>query len=435
MLPAIDASPAELAHRYRAVRATTQGLTAPLSEADAQVQSMADTSPVKWHLAHTSWFFETLVLERTEPGFRPHDPAYRVLFNSYYNGIGDQPARTQRGLITRPGLVDVMAYRQAIDDRVLALLAREPDATTLSLLTLGLHHEQQHQELILTDLLHLLSCNPLAPAYRPPAASAAAGPGRAARPVAWVPHDGGLVEIGHAGPGFAFDNEQPRHRQWLAPYALADRLVTQGEWAAFIADGGYRDPRWWLAAGWDWLRSQRIAAPLYWRPDGAGGWQVFSLRGQQPLVADQPVVQVSLYEADAFAAWSAAQQRLPLRLPTEAEWEHAAAPLAERGIAEGNLLDSDGLQPRAIADGATGLPQLFGDVWEWTRSAYAPYPGFQPWSGAVGEYNGKFMANQFVLRGGSCATPRSHLRASYRNFFPADARWQFSGLRLACDPS
>ena len=215
--------------------------------------------------------------------------------------------------------------------------------------------------------------------------------------------------------------------------------MTQGEWAAFVADGGYRDPRWWLAAGWDWLRTQQISAPLYWRPDGAGRWQVFSLRGPQPLVADQPVVQISLYEADAFAAWSAAQQRLPLRLPTEAEWEHAAAPLAERGIAEGNLLDSDWLQPRPAsghhAGHGAGLQQAFGDVWEWTRSAYAPYPGFQPWSGAVGEYNGKFMANQFVLRGGSCATPRSHLRAAYRNFFPADARWQFSGLRLACDPT
>ena len=433
MLPAIDASPAELARRYRAVRAATLGLTEPLTEADAQVQSMADTSPAKWHLAHTSWFFETLVLERAEPGFQPHEPAYRVLFNSYYNGIGDQHARSQRGLVTRPGLRAVMDYRAAVDDRVLALLAHEPDATTLSLLTLGLHHEQQHQELVLADLLHLFSCNPLAPTYRPAATPATTGPAAATRPVAWVPHDGGLVEIGHAGPGFAFDNEQPRHRQWLAPYALADRLVTQGDWAAFVADGGYRDPRWWLAAGWDWLRSQQISAPLYWRPDGAGGWQVYSLRGLQPLVADQPVVQVSLYEADAFAAWSAAQQRRPLRLPTEAEWEHAAAPLAEQGIAEGNLLEADQLQPRPLAAGTSGLQQLFGDVWEWTRSAYAPYPGFQPWSGAVGEYNGKFMANQFVLRGGSCATPRSHLRAAYRNFFPADARWQFSGLRLACD--
>lgn len=440
MLPAIDASPAELARRYQAVRATTTGLTAALSEADAQVQSMADASPAKWHLAHTSWFFETLVLELAEPEFRPHEPAYRVLFNSYYNGIGEQHTRTQRGLITRPGLAEVLAYRRAVDERVLALLAameRAPDAAMLSLLTLGLHHEQQHQELILTDLLHLLSCNPLQPAYRPAPASPAAAfsaPEVAPAPLQWLPQDGGLVETGHAGPGFAFDNEQPRHRQWLAPYALANRLVTQGEWADFVADGGYRDPRWWLAAGWDWLRTQQISAPLYWRPDGAG-WQVFGLRGAQPLAADQPVVQISLYEADAFAAWSAVQQRLPLRLPTEIEWEHAAAPLAERGIAEGNLLDSDRLLPRAATGHGGGLQQAFGDVWEWTRSAYAPYPGFQPWSGAVAEYNGKFMANQFVLRGGSCATPRSHLRASYRNFFPADTRWQFSGLRLACDPS
>ena len=439
MMPAVDGSPAELAHRYQAGRATTLRLTAPLSEADVQVQSMADASPAKWHLAHTSWFFETLVLERAEPDFKPHEPAYRVLFNSHYNGIGDQHARTQRGLITRPGLAAVMDYRRAVDQRVLALLAREPDEHTLSLLTLGLHHAQQHQELILSDLLHLLSCNPLQPAYRPaPAALPAppfSAPAGADQPLQWVPYDGGLVEIGHAGPGFAFDNEQPRHRQWLAPCALAKRLVTQGEWAAFIADG-YRDPRWWLAAGWDWLRTQHISAPLYWRPDrGGGGWQVFSLRGLQPLVADQPMVQVSLYEADAFAAWSAAQQRLPLRLPTEAEWAHAAAPLAEQGIADGNLLDSDCLQPRAATGQPAGLQQAFGDVWDWTRSACAPCPGFKPWSGAVAEYNGKFMANQFVLRGGSCATPRSHLRAGYRNFFPAAARGQFSGLRLACAPS
>ena len=455
MLPAIDASPAELARRYQAVRATTLALTAPLSEADVQVQSMADASPAKWHLAHTSWFFETLVLERADPCFRPHDPAYRVLFNSYYNGIGDQPARAQRGLITRPGLQAVKAYRQAVDDRVLALLDRAPDTTTLALVTLGLQHEQQHQELVLTDLLHLLSCNPLRPAYRPagtPAGMSAVAAATAPMPapdaatlaLAWLPYEAGLVEIGHAGPGFAFDNEQPRHRQWLAPYALANRLVTQGEWADFIADGGYHEPRWWLAAGWDWLRSQHserrdrgdhLNAPLHWQPDGPGRWQVFGLRGLQPLAAAQPVVQVSLYEADAFAAWSGAQQRLPLRLPTEAEWEHAAAPLADRGIAEGNLLDSDWLLPQPAAVGASGLQQAFGDVWEWTRSAYAPYPGFKPWSGAVGEYNGKFMANQFVLRGGSCATPRSQVRAPYRNFFAADARWQFSGLRLACDPT
>jgi len=428
MLPATDLSPADLARRYHAVRATTLALAEPLSEADAQVQSMPDASPAKWHLAHTTWFFETLVLERFEPGFRPHHPAYRVLFNSYYNGIGELAARPQRGLITRPGLAEVLAYRRAVDERVLALLAAAPGAEVLALLTLGLHHEQQHQELILTDLLHLLSCNPLRPAYRkalpPPVAAAAV-------PLAWLPHDGGLAEIGHAGPGFAFDNEQPRHRAWLAPYALANRLVTQGEWADFVADGGYRDPRWWLAAGWEWLRSQHIEHPLYWRRDGSG-WRVFTLRGAVTLQPDAPVVQISLYEADAFAAWAAAQRRLPIRLPTEAEWEHAAAPGAEAAIAEGNLLDSDRLQPEpALA--RPGLQQLFGDAWEWTRSAYAPYPGFRPWQGAVGEYNGKFMANQFVLRGGSCATPRSHLRASYRNFFPADARWQFSGLRLACD--
>ncbi|MBL8352120.1 MAG: ergothioneine biosynthesis protein EgtB [Burkholderiaceae bacterium] len=428
MLPAIDGSPAELARRYRSVRAATLALTAPLSEADAQAQSMTDASPAKWHLAHTTWFFETLVLERFEPGFRPHQGAYRMLFNSYYNAIGQPAQRSQRGLITRPGLAEVLAYRRAVDERVQALLGGDPGATALSLLTLGLHHEQQHQELILTDLLHLLSCHPLLPAYRPAPAPAVGG----AVPLSWIANEGGLVEIGHGGAGFVFDNEQPRHRQWLAPYALANRLVTQGEWADFVADGGYREPRWWLAAGWDWLRTHRIEHPLYWQRDGAGLWQVFSLRGLQPLQRERPVVQVSLYEADAFAAWSAAQSGLPLRLPTEAEWEHAAAPLAPAGLAEGNLLDDDRLEPQPAAD-RPGLQQLFGDVWEWTRSAYAPYPGFRPWDGAVGEYNGKFMANQVVLRGGSCATPRSHLRASYRNFFPTDARWQFSGLRLACD--
>jgi ergothioneine biosynthesis protein EgtB len=420
-----------LAARFGEVRATTQALIEPLSEADVQVQSMPDASPAKWHLAHTTWFFETLVLEPYERGFCPHHTEYRVLFNSYYNGIGEQHARQRRGLITRPSLAEVLAYRTAVDARVQALLSNDLPEDARALLTLGLHHEQQHQELILTDLLHLLSCNPLAPAYLPaPADDAAAGD--AAKPWQWVPFDGDLVEVGHAGAGFAFDNETPRHRRWLAPFALADRLVTQGEWAAFVDDGGYRDPRWWLSAGWDWVRTQRVQSPLHWRRDDAGAWQVFTLHGLQPLAPAAPVLHVSLYEADAFAQWWAERSGLPCRLPTEAEWEHAAQSRAEAVIADGHCLEQRDFRPRpALPIG--GLRQLFGTAWEWTRSAYEPYPGYRAWAGAAGEYNGKFMANQYVLRGGSLASPRSHLRDSYRNFFPADARWQFTGVRLARD--
>lgn len=418
----------DLAHGYREVRAATMALVEPLSEADAQVQSMPDASPAKWHLAHTTWFFETFVLEGHEPNFRAHDPAYRVLFNSYYHGVGEQHSRPERGLITRPGLAEVMAYRRAVDARVLALLAGRPAPAATALLTLGLHHEQQHQELILTDLLHLLSRNPLRPVYRqapPPRAGSAAPP-------AWIGFGGGLTEIGHAGDGFSFDNELPRHRCWLAPFALANRLVTQGEWVAFIDDGGYRDPRWWLAAGWDWVRAQRIEAPLYWSRDDAGRRRVFTLRGDLPLQDDAPVAHVSLYEADAYARWLGAQLGRPCRLPTEAEWEHAGAGIEREGIARGRFLEAGVCQPAAAEPGA-GLLQMFGDAWQWTGSAYAPYPGFRPWAGAAGEYNGKFMVNQYVLRGGSCATPRAHIRASYRNFFPAEARWQFTGVRLAQD--
>ncbi|HSQ72958.1 MAG TPA: ergothioneine biosynthesis protein EgtB, partial [Rubrivivax sp.] len=300
------------------------------------------------------------------------------------------------------------------------------------LVELGLQHEQQHQELALTDLLHLLSCNPLAPVYQPGWPLAAVSP----MALDWVPFAGGAVEIGHAGPGFAFDNEGPRHRHWLRPYALANRLVTHGEWAEFVADGGYRDPRWWLAAGWEWVSAQGAEAPLYWRRDAArpGRWQCFTLHGQVPLDEHAPITHVSAYEADAYARWRSAQEGgTPLRLPTEAEWEHAAAPLAPAAVAAGNFLESKALHPAPVARARPGLLQMFGDVWEWTGSSYSPYPGYRPWDGSVGEYNGKFMIGQLVLRGGSCATPRSHIRASYRNFFPAEARWQFNGLRLARD--
>ena len=437
-----------LAEHYATVRAQTLALAAPLSEADSQVQSMPDASPVKWHLAHVTWFFETFVLEPHLPGFRPHDPAFRVLFNSYYNGVGQQHPRAQRGLVTRPDLAAVRSYRTDVDAQMAQLLASPLPAGVADLVQLGLQHEQQHQELILTDLLHLLSCNPLAPAYLPlprsailPATAPTPSPGPA-----WLACAGGLVQIGHAGAGFAFDNEGPRHSQHLQPYALARRPVSQGDWVAFIADGGYRDPRWWMSAGWDWVRSQQITAPLHWRHSGHGGavghsrladWSVFSLRGLLPLQADAPVAHVSWYEADAYARWFAAQHpgSAPSRLPTEAEWEHAAQTLAGPALAGGNFLESGALRalPAPAAATATGLLQLLGDVWEWTASPYTPYPGFRAWDGAVGEYNGKFMVNQMVLRGGSCATPMSHIRPSYRNFFPTETRWQFSGLRLARD--
>jgi ergothioneine biosynthesis protein EgtB len=424
-----DIDPQALITRYAAVRSRMPRLVAPLSEADCQVQSMPDASPAKWHLAHVTWFFETFVLERFEPGFRPHHEAFRVLFNSYYQGVGDQHPRSQRGLVTRPDLAAVLAYRAAVDERMARLLAAGPTAEMHELVELGLQHEQQHQELLLTDVLHLLSCNPLAPAYR---AAGVDGDDRSASPLQWLEQASGLVELGHGGRGFAFDNEGPRHKQWLQPYALGNRLVTQGEWLSFIEAGGYAQARWWLSAGWDWVRAQRIEAPLHWRQvDGA--WQVFTLRGLLPLQAAAPVAHISLYEADAYARWASEAQGAVLRLPTEAEWENAAARLPVQALAAGNFVEHDRLHTRPAAPGMTGLQQMFGDVWEWTMSAYLPYPGYRPWAGAVGEYNGKFMMNQMVLRGGSCATPRDHVRASYRNFFPPEARWQFTGLRLARD--
>lgn len=421
--------PALLHQRYRQVRLHTRALAAPLSEADAQAQSMPDASPAKWHLAHVTWFFETLVLERFEPGFKPYHPAFRVLFNSYYQGLGEQHPRAQRGLLTRPTLAEVNRYRAAVDERMLRLLqdaGRQRDPDLYALVRLGLQHEQQHQELLLTDVLHLLSCNPLAPAYSAAAPQPAEAPAAAA-PVGelststqderrWLYVDGGLADVGSAAAaagelsaasGFAFDNEGPRHRVWLHPFGLADRLVTQGEWQAFIDDGGYNEARWWLSAGWDWVRNQRIVAPLYWQPAPAG--QVFGLRGLQPLRPQAPVLHISHYEADAYARWASARNGRSLRLPTEAEWEHAV-----QQAPAGQLL------------------QVFDAGWQWTASAYAAYPGYRPWGGAVGEYNGKFMSGQMVLRGASFATPAGHARASYRNFFPPDTRWQFAGLRLAC---
>jgi ergothioneine biosynthesis protein EgtB len=427
--PQIESS--VLLRRYAQVRAQSLALAEPLSEADAQVQSVPDVSPTKWHLAHVTWFFETFVLERHEAGFKPFHPRFRVLFNSYYQQVGEQHPRPLRGLLSRPSLAEVKAYRAQVDRRMIALLAASHDGAIDALVELGLQHEQQHQELILTDIKHVLSCNPLAPVYRAAWPLAPVAP----LPLDWVAYQGGLVEIGHDGSGFAFDNEGPRHAQHLRPYALGNRLVTHGEWADFIADGGYAEPRWWLSAGWDWVRLHGIEAPLYWQRDGQRAWSSFTLHGLVPIDPHTPIAHVSYFEADAFARWASASRSgwHGARLPTEAEWEHAAGAQGSAAIAAGNFVESQALHPMPVSRAGHGPQQLFGDVWEWTSSSYQPYPGFRAWDGAVGEYNGKFMVNQYVLRGGSCATPRGHIRASYRNFFPTDARWQFSGVRLARD--
>lgn len=397
-------NPTLLPQSYRSVREHTASLITPLSAEDCCVQSMLEASPAKWHLAHTSWFFETFVLERWEGGFAPFDPAYRVLFNSYYNAVGDKHPRAQRGLLTRPALSEVLAYRMQVDQRIQALLAAPPaDPAFFELIELGLQHEQQHQELLLTDIKHLLSRNPMHPSY---GVQAHAEPAHAS--AGWLHCVGGVVSIGHEGAGFCFDNELPRHQALLAPYQLACRLVTNAEYAQFIAAGGYANPACWLAEGWDWRVAQQREHPLYWQPDSAL-WQEFTLQGLQALAPEQPVVHVSYFEADAYARWAQA------RLPTEFEWEHAAATHAGH------------------AEQRPALSQLFDTAWQWTSSSYAAYPGFRVKPGAVGEYNGKFMVNQYVLRGGSMATPAGHSRATYRNFFPATACWQFSGIRLAKD--
>lgn len=412
--------PAQLSAAYVAVRSQTMRLIDGLTPEDCLLQSMADASPVKWHLAHVTWFFEVFVLAsiRGLPGYQDFDPAFRVLFNSYYEGVGARHPRPERGMLSRPPLDQVLRYRRHVDAHILELLADDELAPELrSLVELGLHHEQQHQELILTDLKHHFSRNPVAPAYREPGAPRRETP----PPLAFVEFTGGLAEIGHAGGGFAFDNESPRHRVWLEPYALANRPVTHGEYIEFIHDGGYRRPDLWLSDGWDTCQREQWQAPLYWRREGPA-WRQFTLHGMADLDMSAPVCHLSYYEADAYARWAGG------RLPTEAEWEHAVQTM---GNPEGgNFLENELFHPRCGMAGE-GLRQMFGDVWEWTQSAYLPYPGFRPAPGAVGEYNGKFMINQMVLRGGSCATPRSHLRPSYRNFFPPQARWQFSGLRLA----
>jgi len=415
---------ARLAASFREVRSRTETLARPLSAEDCVVQSMPDASPVKWHLAHTTWFFETFVLERWVQDYTPFHPQFRVLFNSYYNAVGDKHPRPERGMLTRPAFAEVLAYRRHVDTamrRVLDDLERL-DAAAAALIELGINHEEQHQELILTDVKHLLSRSPLVPAYiearqRIPLTAHS-------RETGWLGYAGGIREIGTDGTAFHFDNEGPRHRALLQSFELATHPVTCGEYLAFMDDGGYRRPELWLSLGWDTVRAQGWEAPLYWSRQGER-WQQFTLRGMRELDLDAPVCHVSLFEADAYARWADA------RLPTEFEWETAAA----AAPCEGVFLESGELHPRPAQSAARAdrLAQCYGDVWEWTQSSYAPYPGYRPASGAVGEYNGKFMCGQYVLRGGSCVTPRRHIRATYRNFFPPDARWQFSGVRLARD--
>ena len=414
MTPSIDA--------YRRVRAATLRLVDGLDDADLTPQSAEFASPAKWHLAHTTWFFEQFLLGAFGTGYRRFDERFGFLFNSYYNAVGARHERPRRGLLTRPSLAQVRAYREHVDGAMADLLGSGLPAAAGDLVELGLHHEQQHQELILTDLLHLFAQNPLRPAVRPSPESA---PAVAAASPGWVAFDGGVVETGHAGADFAFDNEGPRHAVALRPFRLATHPVTNREWLAFVEAGGYADPQLWLSDGWDTVQAQRWQAPLYWElaDDGRTRLQM-TLAGLQPLALDAPVSHVSFFEADAYARWAGK------RLPTEFEWERAARELP----VEGNFVDTGAWAPRADAQAAAaGLRQMFGDVWEWTASPYVAYPGFRPAPGAVGEYNGKFMNGQYVLRGGSCASPRSHLRASYRNFFQPGQRWQFSGLRLAED--
>ncbi|MCY7387606.1 MAG: ergothioneine biosynthesis protein EgtB, partial [Burkholderiales bacterium] len=402
-----------LAARFAQVRATTEKLTAPLSNEDVSLQSMPDASPTKWHLAHTSWFFETFILERFDVNFKPFNQAFRVLFNSYYNAVGDKHPRPERGLISRPDFNEVLAYRQHVTARIAELIPRLETSTPdfAALMWLGCHHEEQHQELVLTDLKHLLSKNPLKPAYqqRWPLTPIQ---GRKPR---WIDYRGGLISIGRDDDTaeFGFDNESPRHQVFLLPFELASYPVTHGDFATFIADGGYTQPALWLSMGWDWVQANRIEAPLYWQMRDSD-WHTFTLHGMAPIDAHTPICHINYFEADAFARWASTQAKWKgARLPRETEWEHAAA-LTE--IA-GNFLESDALHPLALREEKpSSYPaQLFGDVWEWTQSAYLPYPRYRAVEGAVGEYNGKFMCNQFVLRGGSCATPRQHIRPTYRN--------------------
>jgi len=411
-----------LSVQLEAVRTLSLDLVEPLSDADATAQSMPDASPAKWHLAHTTWFFETFILRDHVPNYTLHDDRWPFLFNSYYEAEGQRHARPNRGLLTRPTLTEVIDYRRRVDDALRAAMPliaeRCPD-----LFTLGLNHEQQHQELLLTDLKHLMSCNPLGPAVWPFDRSEKPHPAAPSPSQNWNDSPVGLMEIGHHGDGFSFDNEQPRHRHFFQPYALATKPITNGEWIAFIEAKGYATASLWLSDGWAWVNGNAIDAPLYWR-QSPHGWEQFTLAGWQDVDAAAPVTHISFFEADAYASWAGA------RLPTEQEWEAAAVGYDE---SDGVQLDAAGPVAPRCEPAESPLSSLFGNVWEWTGSAYRPYPGFRTAPGAVGEYNGKFMSGQFVLKGGSCATPRGHVRASYRNFFYPHQRWQFTGLRLAKD--
>ena len=406
--------------RYREVRRQSESICQPLATEDYCIQSMPDVSPPKWHLAHTSWFFETFILRRYAANYAVFHPRYDYLFNSYYETIGSPYPRARRGLLSRPTVADIYRYRAHVDAAIEDFLTRCPAAhagMVCDRIVLGLHHEQQHQELLLTDIKHILALNALRPAY----SEIAELPSALAPALAWIEHPGGVREIGHDGSGFAFDNETPRHRVYLNDFALASRAVTNGEYLAFMQDRGYERSDLWLSDGWREMKDQGWRAPLYWE-DQDGGWRTYTLGGMRRVRDDEPVCHLSYYEADAYARWAGK------RLPTEAEWEVAATSFDVAG----NFVESSRLHPNA-ADAKFSPAQLFGDVWEWTASDYAPYPGFRAAAGALGEYNGKFMCNQRVLRGGSCVSPQSHLRASYRNFFYPNTRWQFAGLRLAAD--
>lgn len=406
-----------LIEQYLKTRDTSLALCAPLEIEDHNLQPMPDASPAKWHLAHTTWFFETFVLSQYGDGFQPFHPAFRTLFNSYYNAVGDRPLRTMRHILSRPSLDEVHAYRIYVDEAMVHLLTLDPSDDALRFIVLGINHEQQHQELIVTDVKNGLWTNPLRPPYQ--ARTEPNPPSSQVGSLNWQGFPDGVYAIGFDGGGFAFDNEGPRHKVYVDAFRLASRLVTNGEYLEFMRDGGYSNPLLWLSDGWDCVRSNQWTAPLYWEQRD-GGWWNYTMEGMQPVRLDEPLCHMSFYEADAFARWAGA------RLPTEFEWEIAASsyPIG------GNFLESGALHPQP-ASGSERLTQMFGDLWEWTASPYTAYPGFKPAAGAVGEYNGKFMCNQMVLRGGSCATPQSHIRATYRNFFPPHVRWQFMGVRLA----
>ncbi|HUN81247.1 MAG TPA: ergothioneine biosynthesis protein EgtB [Phycisphaerae bacterium] len=426
-LPAVALeSPAPFAgtllDRYQAVREQTSRLCLPLSPEDCVIQSMPDASPVRWHIAHTTWFFETFILTEALAGYRPFSKDFAYLFNSYYNAVGPQFPRASRGAISRPSVQEIFDYRRYVDHHMIDLLAGGDYRSFQDLIELGIQHEQQHQELILTDLKHMLSINPLCPAYSKPGDTGTdAIPASNPSALRWTSYAPAVCRVGQDSAGFAFDNEKPVHRVFIEPFELASRLTTNQDYLQFIEHGGYEAPKYWLSEGWNIVNERRWRHPLYWVRQYKD-WMQFTLRGLRPLDPLEPVSHISFFEADAYARWAGA------RLATEFEWEMAARQLPIRG----NFLESELLVPVAASSEQSVQPaQLFGDLWEWTGSAYLPYPGYQPSPGAVGEYNGKFMCNQFVLRGGSCATPQSHIRATYRNFFPPQARWQFTGIRLA----